>query len=83
MSEIPSAIIDRDKIGVETITYYGVPVSELDRDGLLAALNMSEKRARMGFANFNNMVEFNRFVDSRNRVIESGMNGLSDQPFDR
>lgn len=63
--EIPREIIERDKEGVEKITYYGVPVTDLDRDGLLAALNMSEQRARMCFASFNNTIDFNRFVNEK------------------
>jgi hypothetical protein len=46
MREIPRHIIERDKEGVESLTYYGVPVTELDRDGLLAALNQTAKQAR-------------------------------------
>lgn len=55
---IPKAIIDRDKEGVEGLTYYGVPVTELDRDGLLAALNQSAKHARLSFENFKSHLEF-------------------------
>lgn len=46
MREIPRHIIERDKEGVDRLTYYGVPVTELDRDGLLAALNQTAKSAR-------------------------------------
>jgi hypothetical protein len=52
MREIPRHIIERDKEGVESLTYYGVPVTELDRDGLLAALNQTAKQARSSFENF-------------------------------
>lgn len=69
MKEIPRAIIERDKQGVEKLTYYGVPVTELDRDGLLAALNVSEQKARTGLANFQNMVNFNRFAYEKSRHV--------------
>lgn len=58
MSDIPREIIERDKEGVELVTYYGVPVMELDRDGLLAALNQSIKRVRMGLDHFKRYREF-------------------------
>lgn len=58
MKEIPKHIIERDKQGVEKLTYYGVPVTELDRDGLLAALNVSEQKARTGLTNFQNYRQF-------------------------
>lgn len=71
MNQIPQSIIERDKKGVEQLTYYGVPVTELDRDGLLAALNMSEQKAQMGFANFNGMIAFNRFVNEKSHTVMS------------
>lgn len=37
--EIPKHLIDKHKEGVEALTFYGVPVTELDRDGLLAFAN--------------------------------------------
>lgn len=55
---IPKSIIDRDKEGVEKLTYYGVPVTELDRDSLLAALNQSARLARMSFESFRRYREF-------------------------
>lgn len=58
MREIPRHIIERDKEGVEELSYYGVPVTELDRDGLLAALNQSVKKARLNFENFMAYREF-------------------------
>jgi len=61
--EIPRSIIERDKEGVEKITYYGVPVTELDRDGLLAALNVTKQEARLSLENFRSMRDFNRFLD--------------------
>ena len=63
MNDIPRHIIERDKAGAEKITYYGVPVTELDRDALLAALCVSKKAADSSFANFCNMMEFNRFAN--------------------
>lgn len=59
---IPKAIIDRDKEGVEGLTYYGVPVIELDRDGLLAALNQSAKHAQLSSANFKSYLEFTAMI---------------------
>jgi len=58
VSKIPKEIIERDKQGVEVLTYYGVPVAELDRDGLLAALNQSAKSARLSFEDFKRTREF-------------------------
>jgi hypothetical protein len=58
MREIPRHIIARDKQGVEALTYYGVPVTELDRDGLLAALNQSAKQVRASFEHFKANREF-------------------------
>lgn len=69
MKEIPRAIIERDKQGVEKLTYYGVPVTELDRDGLLAALNVVSQQARLLVGNFRNMVEFNRFANEKSRHL--------------
>lgn len=65
---IPRAIIDRDKEGVEGLTYYGVPVTELDRDGLLAALNQSAKQARLSFENFKGYREFESMLRERERA---------------
>lgn len=69
MNSIPMAIIDRDKKGVERLTYYGVPVAELDRDGLLAALNQSEKKARTAFESFTNFIETSRVLKSRESIV--------------
>lgn len=65
--EIPRHIIERDKEGVEKITYYGVPVIELDRDGLLAALCVSEKKAQTGFASFQSYRQFYHDTQSASR----------------
>ena len=58
MREIPRHIIERDKEGVESLTYYGVPVTRLDRDGLLAALNQTARLSRMSFEDFKRYREF-------------------------
>lgn len=65
---IPRVIIDRDKEGVEALTYYGVPVTELDRDGLLAALNQSAKHARSSFENFKSYREFESELRQRQQA---------------
>ncbi len=58
MREIPRHVIERDKQGVEGLTYYGVLVTELDRDGLVAALNQSVKKAQLSFESFKAAREF-------------------------
>lgn len=68
MREIPRAIIEHDKEGVESLTYYGVPVTELDRDGLLAALNQSAKQLRLNFENFKSYHEFQAMLRKRERA---------------
>lgn len=78
MSDIPREIIERDKEGVELVTYYGVPVTDLDRDGLLAALNQSVKQARMSFENFKSYREFEVALRERERAdyfLSGGMLG--------
>ena len=40
MNTIPKELIAKHKEGVENLTFYGVPVTELDRDGLLAFANV-------------------------------------------
>lgn len=77
---IPKPIIDRDKEGVESLTYYGVPVTELDRDGLLAALNQSAKLARMSFESFRRYREFNALTRKREQAdyfLSGGLIGRS------
>lgn len=64
---LPRRLIERDKEGVEKLTYYGVPVTELDRDGLLAALNQSEKKAQMGFVNFTSFIETSRVLNESSK----------------
>lgn len=73
---IPKPIIDRDKEGVESLTYYGVPVTELDRDGLLAALNQSAKLARMSFESFKNYREFQSEIRRREQADHFLSGGL-------
>lgn len=68
MRKIPKAIIERDKEGVESLTYYGVPVTALDRDGLLAALNQSAKRSRLSFEKFKSYHEFQAALRARERA---------------
>lgn len=78
MREVPMAIIERDKEGVESLTYYGVPVTELDRDGLLAALNQSAKQARLSFENFKSYHGFQVMLRERERAdyfLSGGMIG--------
>lgn len=58
MGTLPPEIIERDKEGVEQLRYYGVPVSDLDRDELLAALNQASRQARSSFENFKQYREF-------------------------
>ena len=55
---IPKEIIEREKEGVEKLTYYGFPVTELGRDELLAALNQSVKKSQDSFENFKARKEF-------------------------
>lgn len=77
---IPKAIIDRDKEGVEGLTYYGVPVTELDRNGLLAALNQSAKLARISFENFKSYREFEltlRKQEQADYFLSGGLMGRS------
>lgn len=62
MSSIPKAIVERDKAGVEKLTYYGVLVTQLEHDELLAALNVSEQKARSHFQAFVDAGEFRRAV---------------------
>lgn len=76
MNKIPRHITERDKEGVEQITYYGVPATELDRDGLLAALNVSERKARMGFENFKQYREFQAEVRAREQADHCLSGGL-------
>lgn len=64
----PKTVIDRDKEGVESLTYYGVPVTELDRDGLLAALNQSARKARLSFENFKQYREFEAALREREQA---------------
>lgn len=68
MKEIPKAIIERDKEGVESLTYYGVPVAELDRDGLLAALNQSVKQSRLSWESLKSYQEFQALIRERERA---------------
>lgn len=78
MSGIPREIIERDKEGIELVTYYGVPVTELDRDGLLAALNQSVKQARASLENFKSYREFEVMLRERERAdyfLSGGMLG--------
>lgn len=78
MREIPKHIIERDKEGVEKITYYGVPVTELDRDGLLAALNQSVKHIQSSFENFKQRREFELSLREREQadyVLSGGLIG--------
>lgn len=78
MSNIPREIIERDKEGVELVTYYGVPVMELDRDGLLAALNQSVKQVRSSLENFKSYREFEIALRERERAdyfLSGGMLG--------
>jgi hypothetical protein len=69
MREIPRAIIERDKEGVESLAYYGVPVTELDRDGLLAALNQSVKQSRLSFESFKQYREFQADLRKRTGIV--------------
>lgn len=78
MREIPKHFIERDKEGVERVTYYGVPVTELDRDALLAALNQSVRQARQSFESFKRYREFEVAVRERERadyVLSGGLIG--------
>lgn len=68
ITTISKAIIDRDKEGVQSLTYYGVPVTELDRDGLLAALNQSARQARASFENFKDYCEFQSELRKREQA---------------
>lgn len=68
MREIPKHIIERDKEGVDKLTYYGVPVTELDRDGLLAALNQPTQQARLSFENFTRYREFETVLRKREQA---------------
>lgn len=64
MNIIPKHLIDKHKEGVESLTFYGVPVTELEREGLLAFANLcaqelTEMRRRFfGFSE--TMREMNR-----------------------
>lgn len=76
--EIPRKIIERDKEGVEKLTYYGVPVTELDRDGLLAALNQSARLAQSSFDSFKRYREFEVALRKQERadyVLSGGLIG--------
>jgi hypothetical protein len=68
MVTIRKEIIERDKEGVEGLTYYGVPVTELDRDGLLAALNQSVLQSRLSFEDFKRRREFEIEVRRQEQV---------------
>lgn len=74
----PKTVIDRDNEGVESLTYYGVPVTELDRDGLLAALNQSARKARLSFENFKQYRKFEAALREREQAdyfLSSGLIG--------
>jgi len=68
MSKIPKHIIERDKEGVESLTYYGVSVTDLDHDELLAALNQSVRNARSSFENFKQYREFDAALRKQERA---------------
>lgn len=75
---IPKHIIEGDKEGVEALTYYGVPVTELDRDGLLAALNQAVKQAQASFETFKRHREFMselRKQEQADYVLSGGLIG--------
>lgn len=78
MRQIPRAIIEYDKEGVEMLTYYGVPVTELDRAGLLAALNQSAKSAKLSSENHRSTLAFYADLRKQNQAdyfLSGGMIG--------
>lgn len=46
MSKIPKHIIERHKEGVEELRFYGVPVTELEHDELLAFANLCAQQVK-------------------------------------
>lgn len=68
MSGIPREIVEREKEGVEKLTYYGVPVAELDRDEMLAALNQIAKQSRLVLNDYKQLREFEAELRERERA---------------
>lgn len=69
MEKIPKRIIDEHKKGVEVLMFYGVPVTELDRDGLLAFANLCAKSLKDATERFHSFVDTARAMDNgRKRV---------------
>lgn len=69
MNTIPKHLIEKHKQGVEALTFYGVPVTELDRDGLLAFANCCAQQiesAHKRFVEFSDMTKF--ISEARDRI---------------
>lgn len=67
---IPDDLIEKYKEGVEKLTFFGMPVTELDRDGLLAALNCSVQESARQFESIKSSFEMNQvFADAHKRGL--------------
>ncbi len=67
---IPDDLIEKCKEGVESLTFFGVPVMELDRNGLFAALNSVAQQSARQFESAQSHFEMNRvFADARERGL--------------
>lgn len=72
MSErIPSHIIEDHKKGVEQLRFYGFPATELDRDELLAMVNLCAQELKEQRERFLGHLEFSRML--RTRAYNSGL----------
>lgn len=67
MNTIPKHIVDEHKKGVEVLMFYGVPVTELDRDGLLAFANVCAQSLRDATERFHRFVDTSRALSSASR----------------
>jgi len=68
MNTIPKHLIDKHKEGVEALTFYGVPVTELDRDGLLAFANLCAQELRDMRSRFLGFIETSRALNEATRI---------------
>lgn len=71
MTRIPQHLIERDKQGVEALTYYGVSVTDLDRDGLLAALNLLARKAERLAQNYRSQNEIINLIHENYRSLST------------
>ncbi len=65
---IPKHLIEKHKQGVEALTFYGVPVTELDRDGLLAFANVCAQELTNMRKRFLGFIETSRALREATRI---------------